>query len=345
MSKKQRMIRLSTHDQEKLKKIMRAWRGKKILVVGDVGMDRYTMGSVERISPEAPVPIVMVEQEQHKLGLAANVADNVKALGGVPLLTGVVGDDRTGQDFKKLLRSDGIDSKYLVTDSKRRTVLKERIVSERQQLLRVDYESQNSVSSTIESKLIKQVQALASKADAVIVEDYAKGLVSKKLAQATFNVGKKTKKLVLVDPNQKTTVDTYVGASIFRPNKKEAEVLSGVKIIDTPSLKKAGQVLLKKTMAQYVVITLGKEGMALFKNGEPGGGCQLIPTFSREVYDVSGAGDTVISVLALALCAGATLEEAALLGNLAAGVVVGKRGTATASVAEITEAMEFFKKT
>jgi D-glycero-beta-D-manno-heptose-7-phosphate kinase len=344
-SRKETIRRLSQvgWDQVRLKSILKAVKGKKVLVIGDVGVDRYTIGSVERISPEAPVPIVAVEEEKIKLGLAANVADNVKALGGLPLLTGIIGDDRTAEDFKFLLKAAGIQSSYLIVDRGRRTVLKERIVSERQQLLRVDYESVGKVSAAVEERLFAKIKLLIPESDVLILEDYAKGLLSRELAASIFEAARKNGKFVAVDPNVKTDIGLYFGASVLTPNTKEAERLSGVVIYDENSLILAGRRLLEMTSARHVVITRGKEGMAIFSADEAE--VHMIPTYAREVYDVSGAGDTVISVLALALSAEASMEEAAILGNLAAGVEVGKRGTATVLPEEILMAMEFFRTT
>jgi rfaE bifunctional protein kinase chain/domain len=325
------------HLRELLKRKMRM---RRVLVVGDVGVDRYTMGSVERISPEAPVPIVLVQEEQLKLGLAANVADNVQALGGIPLLIGVVGDDRIVQDFKKLLRATRISAQHLVTDPERRTVLKERIVSDRQQLLRVDYETVGPLASSTESQVLKIFKRLLSECDVVVIEDYHKGLISEGMASQLISAARKAGKPVAIDPNAKTPVGWYKGASILTPNTREAESLSSIKIRDNESLAQAGFSILKQTQAEHVVITRGKEGMAIFSSGSRT--IELIPTYAREVYDVSGAGDTVISVLALGLAAGASIHEAAVLGNLAAGVEVGKRGTATVSPDEVEVALEFF---
>jgi rfaE bifunctional protein kinase chain/domain len=320
--------------------LRRKIRMRRILVVGDVGLDRYTIGTVERISPEAPVPIVLVEEEQYKLGLAANVADNVQALGGVSLLLGVVGDDRIVHDFKRLLRAARISPQHLVTDPKRRTVLKERIVSDRQQLLRVDYETVGPLTDGVGQQIQKTFQRLLGDCDYVILEDYHKGLLSQELTTTLIETARQAGKPVAIDPNMKTPAEWYRGAALLTPNTKEAEALSGVSIRDDDSLAEAGFRLLRLTSAEHVVITRGKEGMAIFSLGSRT--IRLIPTYAREVYDVSGAGDTVVSVLALALAGGATIEEAAVLGNLAAGVEVGKRGTATVTPEEVEIALEFF---
>jgi rfaE bifunctional protein kinase chain/domain len=334
-------VRPEHWEKGRLKEILRKRMPKRsVLVLGDVGVDRYTIGSVKRISPEAPVPIVLVEDEQLKLGLAANVADNVQALGGIPLLIGIVGSDRIAQDFRKLLRASKIPSSHLIEDESRRTVPKERIVSERQQLLRVDYETIGPLSAPTRAAVLRRFRELMARADFVILEDYHKGLLDEELARGIFAAARKAGKLVAVDPNERTPIEWYRGAFLLTPNTGEAERLSGVQILDEASLAGAGARILEATSARHVVITRGKEGMAIFSRGSHG--IRLIPTYAREVYDVSGAGDTVISVLALALAGGGTIEEASILGNLAAGVEVGKRGTATVSQDEVEVALEFF---
>lgn len=313
----------------------------KVAVIGDVGIDRYTIGAVERISPEAPVPIVRVQEEQLKLGLAANVADNLHALGARSWLVGVVGRDAAAQDLKDLLRRVNVPTQELVVDPSRRTVLKERVVSDRQQLLRVDYESTDPIAPAVERKLAQVARRLIARTDALILQDYAKGVVTPGLAKHLIRAARAARKPVAVDPNVKSPMELYQGAFVLTPNTKEAEALAGVAVRDEASLLIAGRTILRRTRAKHVVITRGKDGMAIFSAGQSR--VSLIPTYAREVYDVSGAGDTVISVLTLAISAGAGIEEAAILGNLAAGVEVGKRGTATVSVEEIEMAMGFFE--
>jgi len=321
-----------------LKKLLTKIRGRKILVIGDVGVDRYVTGVVERISPEAPVPLLLVEDETLKLGLAANVADNVKVLGGIPILVGVVGEDRSAQDFFGLLKKASISGSNLIKDPSRRTTLKERVVTETQQLLRVDYETQREVSKKTTHTLLAKITSLLNTCDGVILEDYAKGLIDAELAAEIFKRAKAAGKWVAVDPNRKTPLEYYVGATVLTPNTKEAEKLAGFVIRDESSLKKAGEKILWSTQAQHVVITRGKEGMAIFSKGSKS--VKKIPTYARQVYDVSGAGDTVIAVLALALSVGSSIEEAAMLGNVAAGIEVGKRGTATVTPQEILTELE-----
>ncbi len=326
---------------DRLKSLVRTFKDRKILVIGDVGIDRYTTGEVERISPEAPVPIVFVQSEVHKLGLAANVADNLHALGARSELVGIIGVDRFASEFRSLLKKEKVSDRSLVVDRGRRTIVKERIVSGGQQLLRVDYETPEAISVKVESQILKSVRAHLKKSsgvDAVIIQDYAKGMLSRKLVREVVSAAKVAGVPVLMDPNSKSSLELYRGATFMTPNTKEAEKLTGISIRDSASLEAAGAALLKGTGSPYVVITRGKDGMAVFKRGvkKP----EVIPTFAREVYDVSGAGDTVITIMALAYASGATISEAAVLGNLGGGVVVGKRGTATCSPSELEAAMK-----
>jgi D-beta-D-heptose 7-phosphate kinase/D-beta-D-heptose 1-phosphate adenosyltransferase len=325
-----------TLPEEELLQLLASFKKKKIAVFGDVGIDRYTQGTVERISPEAPVPIVFVQSESLKLGLAANVADNIVALGGIPSLTGVVGKDKDAVDLSGLMREKGIPARYLVTDGSRRTILKERIVAETQQMLRVDYENIHPLAKEIQKKVIASVLQTIRMADALIIEDYAKGLMNQMMLKAVIQAAKKKKIPVLVDPHMKTPAEWYQGATLLTPNKREAEALAGFRIYDDASLVAAGRAIIQKTRSESLIITLGKGGMAIFRSAHAKPA--LIPTFAQEVYDVSGAGDTVISVLALSLASGAKLEEAAYVSNLAAGVEVSKRGTATVSPQEIIQA-------
>jgi D-beta-D-heptose 7-phosphate kinase/D-beta-D-heptose 1-phosphate adenosyltransferase len=251
---------------------------------------------------------------------------------------GVIGKDRDSEDFRSLLSESGISDSHLVVDSSRRTILKERVVSERQQLLRIDYESPHAMSRAMENEVLQKFEILLPECDGIIVEDYAKGLLSESVLQGLVVKAKQAGKTVAVDPNWKTPVSLYRGADILTPNLREAEQLAGVMIRDQPTLMEAGFSILKTASAQSVIVTLGKDGMAVFTRGSHS--VRLIPTTAREVYDVSGAGDTVIAVLTLAVVSGATIEEASILGNLAAGVEVAKRGTATVSPEEIRAALE-----
>jgi len=322
--------------ENELLRILSEFRKQHICVLGDVGIDRYTQGIAERISPEAPVPIIFVESEYLKLGLAANVADNIRALGGKAELNGVIGNDQDAKDLIRMLKEKSLSSQSLVVDASRRTILKERIVAETQQVLRVDYESTHPLSPSIQKKVQSTTIRNLKGADALIIEDYAKGLLSQSMIRAAIQTAKKNKIPVLVDPHVKTPAEWYTGATLLKPNRREAESLAGERIVDQKSLIRVGRKIIHKTGSESLIITLGRDGVAIFKSDTATP--IYIPTFAREVYDVSGAGDTVISVLALSLAAGAKLEEAALISNLAAGVEVSKRGTATVSPQEIMHA-------
>lgn len=321
------------------KKITAQFAKKKILVFGDIGVDKYTMGKVSRISPEAPIPIVEVQRTELKLGLAANVADNIAAYRAEVVMVGVIGDDFSAHDLKTLMKSRKIDIKNLVVDKTRKTTLKERVVAENQQVVRIDHETQKNVDSKILKQAWLKIQKAMKTVDAVIIEDYAKGFVETSMCRQITAYAEEMKIPVFVDPNSRSSLSLYYGCTVMTPNTSEAEGLSGIRIKDKETLCQAGFKLLEEANAKIVIITRGKDGMAIFQRGatEP----VLIPTFAREVYDVSGAGDTTIATLALALVSGANIVDAALIANFAAGVVVGKRGTATTNVAELIEYIEF----
>lgn len=321
----------------RLETLLSELRGKRVLVLGDLGVDRYTQGAVDRISPEAPVPILRVLKQELKLGLAANVADNIRALGGEPVLVGVVGRDRAAEDFRQLLKRARVHDQGLIVDPARSTVLKDRMVSERQQMLRVDYEDAQPLAPKTLERVLARFRQVLPACGAVVVEDYAKGLLEPELLRGVYAAISRAKKMDVTDPNSKTELERYRGARLFKPNRKEAEILSGVKITDERSLSEAAGVLFKKTAAHEVLITLGRDGMALFSRGKSR--AELIPTLAREVFDVSGAGDTVTAVLALGAATGATLSESAQLANIAAGIEVGKFGTATVSPDELRAEM------
>lgn len=324
-------------SRDRFREIVARIAGKRILIVGDVGVDRYTVGQATRLSPEAPVPVVAVTSQNDKLGMAANVADNVKSFGAVPYLASLVGEDRVCEELFALLSRNSMATDHVYRHPTRRTSLKERVVAQSQQVVRIDHELTSPLSAEAETLFLEKVEPLVPRFDAIILEDYAKGLLTDKVARGIIGAARKAGKFVTVDP---TTVvrspDIYRGVSLFKPNQNEAEKLSGVDIRDQASLHEAGAKLLRLVDAPTVVITQGKAGMTLFTNTDPP---VHIPTFARAVFDVSGAGDTVISMLTLALTCGSTLVEGALLANFAAGVEVGKPGTATVTLDELEQYM------
>ena len=302
-----------------------------ILVVGDIMMDRFIWGRVSRISPEAPVPVVAVEKETFLLGGAANVVNNIHALGGNVTLCGVVGDDEMGQKIVQKLSEMKIGPQGIFVEQGRQTSTKTRVIAHQQQLVRIDRETTDHprplTSKNISEFLRKDIEGF----DGIILSDYGKGLLTRELIRTTIRKAREMKKLVMVDPKIKNFF-CYKGATVVTPNAAEASAASSILIHDPMSLERAGRILLKKLGCKVLVITRGEEGMAVF---EPLQDPFLVPTVAREVFDVTGAGDTVIGAMALALGAGAGVIEAAKLANYAAGIAVGKIGTATVSQEEL----------
>jgi rfaE bifunctional protein kinase chain/domain len=303
-------------------------RSKRLIVVGDSGLDEYVFGKVRRISPEAPVPVVEVEDQKadFRLGLATNVAQNITSLGGRCDLVSVVGSDGASEVLKKLLVQSGIPAECLVEDESRPTTRKLRVMSGQHHLVRIDYEHQRFLSPEIEGKILERVGDLVGSADGVIVQDYAKGVLSESCLQSVIGLAKAKKKNVFVDPHRSTPVSYYRGADLMTPNYDEAVALSGLRLDDlrraSDSLLEVGEVLRKAIQSDKMVITRGKDGMSLYEADR----FTQIPTFARQVFDVAGAGDTVIAALSMAQSAGFSLEESCLLANVAAGVVVAKIG-------------------
>ncbi len=323
-------------ERLKLEKILERFSEIKILVVGDVMMDRFIWGKVSRISPEAPVPVVLVEKETFLLGGAANVVNNICSLGGKAWLCGVVGEDEMGQKIINRLTEIGVDAKGVFLEMERQTTVKTRVIAEHQQLARIDREATHPPKNLTLRYLAEFLRKNFDGFDGIIVSDYGKGLLTKTLIRTILQRGKEAKKFVLVDPKLKNFF-VYKGATAVTPNIAEASVASRVLIHDLPSLKKAGRMLLKQLKCNALVITRGEEGMAIFEpNREP----FLVPTIAQEVYDVTGAGDTVIGTMGCALGAGASMIDAARLANYAAGIVVGKVGTATVSQEELREVIK-----
>lgn len=321
------------NKQERWNEIIGNFSGKTILVIGDVMLDEYIWGEVERISPEAPVPVVQVTKDSWVPGGAANVANNISSLGGRAIIAGVVGDDLAGSKLKKLLRAGKIDTRGILLDKERPTVTKSRVLAGHQQVLRIDREDTTPMRKADITRILQTVRKLAGEADGIILEDYAKGLISQKLVDEVIKIARQNKLFVVVDPNGKNTL-TYRGARIVTPNRKEAQATAGLG--RKPELGDLGRALLKEWGSESVLITLGEDGMCLVEARKKP---YYISTVAREVFDVSGAGDTVVGTVALALAAGADLQEASHLANCAAGVVVGKLGTATADREEVVSAL------
>ncbi len=308
---------------------------QKVIVVGDVGLDEYVNGSVKRISPEAPVPVVEVAREEVRLGLATFVAQNIATLGGVPLLVSVIGEDKTADVLCGLLKENGISEKYLTRDSSRPTTRKMRIMSEHHHVVRIDYEHRRFLSPEIQKKVLSNVKDLLPTAQGIVIQDYAKGVLSESCIQEIIREAKKSKVTVMVDPHRTTPVGYYKGADIMTPNTEEAILLSQLPIDDlrkaSDGLVEVGQELMNKIGSEKMIITRGKDGIALFERSK----VEYLPTVAREVFDVTGAGDTVIATLALAVAANVPLKAACELANHAAGVVVAKIGCVPCTRAEL----------
>lgn len=310
-----------------------AWTGRRVLVVGDLILDHFVRGRVTRISPEAPVPVVEVEQERHALGGAANVAHNVRALGGCPLLVGLVGDDRAGEDFRALAAAEGVDVCGVVEERGRQTSMKTRVVAHHQQVVRVDRELRAAPSPQTVARLRARVAKLLPTSHAVVASDYAKGLFTPELLAWLGDACRRAGVPYVVDP--KPVHFPYPGATVVTPNRGETAGFFGAPF-ETPQAPVVGRELLRRTDWGAVLMTLGEDGMVLCERGARPA---AIPARVREVYDVTGAGDTVVAALALGLAAGRSLLESARLANAAAGVVVGKVGTAVCSPAELLAAL------
>jgi len=317
------------------RKLLAALAGRRILIVGDVMLDEFVWGRVSRISPEAPVPVVEVTGRSDHLGGAGNVAAGVRALGGVAVLTGVVGGDSAGARVRERLAAAGIVDRLAAAGPGRRTTLKTRIVAHGQQVVRADQEDASELPRALVNALLRSLREELPRAAAVVVSDYQKGVVCAPLLRTLLPLARKHRVPVLVDPKPRH-FRLYRGASVVTPNQLEAEQVTGLRLSRPAELAAAGRRMLSLLACRAVLVTRGEAGMSLFERGRPP---LHVAAAAREVFDVTGAGDSVIATLALALAAGATLPEAAALANAAASVVVGKLGTAQATPAEVLAAL------
>jgi D-beta-D-heptose 7-phosphate kinase/D-beta-D-heptose 1-phosphate adenosyltransferase len=318
---------------ESLIQAVRRFGGKRILVLGDLILDRFIWGSVSRICPEAPVPVVEINTESTRLGGAANVAANIRSLGGMPVPIGVVGDDPEGRNLREMFRCIDSEVSGLVVDEKRPTSIKTRIIAHHQQVCRTDREDRSPLSGAVQAKVVDKFKKALGTADAVIISDYAKGFVSRSLLRQVLPRSKAAGKVVCVDPKM-IDFSVYSPATVVTPNVSEIGQGAGSPVSGTRDLVRAVNKVLNIPGIEHLLVTRGEEGMALFGNrSRP----TYIPTVAREVFDVTGAGDTVISTLTLGLVSGLSVLEAAVLSNMAAGIVVGKLGTASVSADELVE--------
>lgn len=314
-------------------------RGGRVLIIGDLVLDHYVVGKVGRISPEAPVPVVHVDGERYILGGAGNVARNVKALGGEPIIIGVCGMDADGERMGRLLRSDGVVA-HTVCDSERPTIRKTRIVAQNQQVVRVDWEKTHTLSDAVFEQVFDFVRDEILDAGVIILSDYGKGLITQDFMDKLWSLldGLDERPAVFVDPKTRN-FHLYKGVDILTPNAKEAGEGAALEILDRDkaSVMRAGVRIFRQLQCANLLITLGPNGMALFQGPDD---VTHIPTAARKVFDVTGAGDTVIATLGLATAAGIDLSMACAMANVAAGIVVAEVGTASATSEDIRQVLE-----
>lgn len=307
----------------------------RVLVVGDVMLDHFVIGAVDRISPEAPVPIVRHELDEFRVGGAANVAHNIRALGGQVDLVGVVGTDESARRLRRELEALGIGTGGVIADPRRRTTTKWRIVTKRnQQVARVDYETDEELDGAIAAEVITRLDGLVGRSDVAVISDYSKGVVTKTIAAELIRRARAHGTRVIVDPKI-PSLDRYGQASLITPNHHEAEVATHIRIRTDDEAADAARLFRDRARCEAVLITRGERGMTLWQDGQ----VTHLPALAREVADVTGAGDTVVATLALALAASLPLVEAARLANVAASIVVGKFGPAVATPEELRAAL------
>jgi D-beta-D-heptose 7-phosphate kinase/D-beta-D-heptose 1-phosphate adenosyltransferase len=314
---------------------LRRCRGTAVGVAGDVMLDRFVWGKVTRISPEAPVPVVTIEREDHHLGGAANVARNLASLGAAPLLLGVVGEDEAGSALKQALRERGLREDAVLADPSRRTTVKTRIIAASQQVVRADWESTDDLSHEMESKSLGLLEDMVGRSKALVLSDYSKGALTPNVIERAIAAARARGVPVLVDPKVHR-YRLYRGVTLLTPNLNEAARFTGIEVRSQEDLEVAAEKIRETLDCDAVLVTRGEQGMSLYERGKPP---LHIATAAREVFDVTGAGDTVIATAALALACGESLPRAAELANRAAGIVVGKLGTAAVTPEELLQSV------
>jgi rfaE bifunctional protein kinase chain/domain len=324
-----------TLSPTRARKLLAAMRGRRVLVLGDVMLDEFVWGRVVRISPEAPVPVVEVERQSVHLGGAGNVAAGVRALGGEAVLVGVVGSDGPAEVLRQALASAGVGCELAVADTGRPTTVKTRILAHNQQVVRYDREQADDIPPELEDRVTDRVRELLPGVGALLLSDYQKGVITPRVTKTVLAAARRHGVPVLVDPKVRH-FPLYKRVTVVTPNQLEAEQATGIRIRTEADLHRAGARILRLLGCEAALVTRGEHGMSLFRRDhEP----EHIPTAAQEVFDVTGAGDTVIATLSLAVCSGASLVDACRLANHAAGVVVGRVGTATASPDDVIDAV------
>lgn len=323
---------------EQFLKIIEKFKDLKVLVVGDLMLDEYIFGDVNRISPEAPIPILDVKQVTYTPGGAANAVHNVKSLGGKVMAAGVIGDDEKGRMLKKILEEGDIDASGLVVDMSRRTTLKTRVVAKNQQVVRIDAENREPISSETEERLLDFVKSQLKELNAIIISDYAKGVITSALSQKIIALAKENNVFCLVDPKGKD-YSKYRNCSLITPNLSELSQALNIPLEQLESESRflqAGKMLLAHVLSDNAVVKRHDKGMSLFEKNGSNFSC---PALNKKAVDVSGAGDTAVATLALALAAGADLKQAVILASHACAIKVGKMGTAVVSADELAESI------
>jgi D-glycero-beta-D-manno-heptose-7-phosphate kinase len=305
---------------KKLQGLFKKSKGKKIAVIGDVMLDKYVYGHISRISPEAPVPVVDIQKTEYKLGGAANVANNIKALEAEPILIGVIGDDYDSAHYIDVMKSLNLSTVGIFKDKSRPTTAKTRVIAHSQHVLRVDNEVKENISSSMKNKILSYVKNNLKNFEAVILQDYNKGVLTKEVIAEIISICKKNNKPVYVDPKFANFYE-YKDVTVFKPNRKEVGDILAMKLDGEESVNEAGRILIDRLNCEYLVLTRGEKGMMLFDKEKDKTVVLNIPTRARKVADVSGAGDTVISTIAVMLAGGANVIEAVMLANQAAGIV------------------------
>lgn len=319
----------------RLHELVQRFADRRILVLGDVMLDHYLWGRCERISPEAPVPVVDVQRETSSLGGAGNVAANLVALGAVPALVGVIGEDARARTLLDAFAARGVDTRLLVRDTMRPTTFKTRILAQNQQVVRADWESRAELEGEALAGVLEMLDRELPTCDGLLVSDYGKGVLTREVLDRAIALARDRGIPIAVDPKE-SHIDAYRGVSILTPNQVEAGYVMGRRVVDEASLMEVGWGLQRRLDAECALVTRGADGMSLF---EKNGRYTHLPTVAREVYDVTGAGDTVVSVVIAALAAGADYPEACYLANHAAGVVIREIGTASCSAAQLRESL------
>ncbi len=320
-----------------LKKLFKKFRDQKIAVIGDLMIDHYIWGTVDRISAEAPVPVIDVKREEYRLGGAANVISNITSLNVTADVYGICGDDKYAAELNSLLDNIHVNGKFIVSDHERPTTLKSRIMAGHQQVARCDFEKRHYISTGIEEIILKKLKENIDSYSAIILEDYNKGLLSERLITEIISMAKEKNIPVTVDPKFKNFFQ-YREVNVFKPNFLELQKNLGVEILNENELREAAVQIFERINPEYLIITRGEKGLIIFNRKMEE---YVIPTFAREVFDVSGAGDTMISVLTICMACGCSIEESATIANHAAGSVCGKMGIAPVTQKDIELSVEY----